>query len=87
MFRGSSRRCDGLWATIVLSNWRAPYDLDAGRQDIPSRFGSDRLRRLVEHVLELDLALLETVRADVGYVIRDNIQVGLLGLHAARGGI
>ena len=36
---------------------------------------------LIEEILELDLALLESGRVDVGQVIGNHIQVHLLGIH------
>ena len=67
-------------------------DAEAGFE-ADRRFGLLRRRRarrldlLVDQVLELDAALLEAGRVDVGQVVRDVVDVGLLRVHAAGGRI
>ena len=61
-------------------------DLQTGGQGVATaliRTGSSR--SLVEQVLELGFDLLEPGRVDVRQVVRDDVEVRLLGLHPGRG--
>ena len=67
---------------------RAVADLDAGGDEIAAaRVGAGGAGLLVEQILKLDLAPLETGRVHVRQIIGDGIQVELLGLHAGGSGI
>ena len=49
--------------------------------------GAGRARGLVKQLLELDLAFLEAGGVDVGEVVRDDVEVHLLGFHPGGGGV
>ena len=66
---------------------RAKAHFEAGRRIARRGRGAGHAGVLVEEVLELDVALLVAGRVDVGQVVRDVVDAGLLGVHAARGGI
>ena len=64
---------------------RTVTDLKAGGHLIATALvGACRARRLVEQILELGFVLFEPGGADVGQVVGDHVQVGLLGLHSRR---
>ena len=63
-------------------------DLDSGRRQIArTLIGSGRPLVLVQQVLELGPGFLKSRRVHVGEVVRDHVELRLLGLHSGGGGI
>ena len=63
--------------------FRAVTDLHAGRKLVARAcFSAGRARILIKQILELGFALFETSRVDVREVVRDDVEIGLLALHA-----
>jgi len=65
---------------------RAVAHLDARRDEIAAAGIDARVFRcLVKEILKFDLAALEARGVHVGEVVRDRVQVELLGIHAGGG--
>ena len=63
-------------------------DLHRSRREISGTLlGSNLALLLVEHVLELDFVFLETGRVHIREVVRDGVEVHLLGFHSSGSGL
>ena len=71
----------------AMARLHAEADLNAGRHDgaCVRRVGADAAEVLIEQILKLGALTLETRSAHVGDVVRDDLDIELLGHHACGG--